>query len=366
MEGKSHPILAVTSILTLRFSSTEAGVLATSQRARGDKNWNYNRFLPSVLPHIWMKPIGSGLFELVCLEGLKSRVLSNSQDPPNSLHTSDLWSPHPEIPDFWKFVGRIDDRITLLNGEKVLPLPIEGLIRDDPLVREAIVFGFGRAIPGLFVFRSPLAAHLSDDEFLWHIWPRIMQANERAEAFSQIVRELVLVFPPEVEFPKTDKGSLMRLIGYKKFSEEIDEVYRKFEGASDPEVNLELGVLETLDFLLTICRRELGLDIEVDTDLFAVGLDSMKAIQLASLIRNGIKLRDYCRELSATDIYERGNLRVLAGWLCADGNLQDRISEIEVMKALIGKYSQFDDRPGNVSNQPFKGHTVVGTPVADE
>lgn len=346
-------------MLTRIHSSTEAGILATSQRPRGDKNWNYNRFLPSVIPHIWMKPIDTGLFELVCLESLKSRVLSNSQDPPNSLHTSDLWSPHPNIPDFWKFLGRIDDRITLLNGEKVLPLPIEGLIRDDPLVQEAVVFGIGRAIPGLFVFRSQLAANLSDDEFLEHLWPRIVQANERAEGFSQIVRELVLVFSPEVEFPKTDKGSLMRFIGYKKFEKEIDEVYHKFEDSSGLDGTLELGVLETECFLMNACRRDLGLDIALDADLFAAGMDSMKAIQLASLVRKGIKLREYCRELSTTDIYERGNLRRLARWLCADGKLEDEVSAIETMTALIEKYSYFEGRSANLSSHPFDGHTVV-------
>lgn len=307
-----------------------------------------------------MKPIGSGLFELVCLEGLKSRVLSNSQDPPNSLHTSDLWSPHPDTPNLWKFVGRIDDRITLLNGEKVLPLPIEGLIRDDVLVQEAVVFGIDRTVPGLFVFRSPLAAHLSDDEFLEHIWPRIIQANERAEAFSQIVRDLILVFPPEVEFPKTDKGSLMRFIGYKKFSKEIDDVYRKFE-SSGSDGNLELGILETQEHLLFLCGRELGLDIGLDTDLFAAGLDSMKAIQFASLIRKGIKLRDYCKDLSATNIYEMVNLRKLAGYLCSADGRRHEISDIETMEALIEKHNEFVSRPATLSSQPFEWYTVVST-----
>lgn len=85
-----------------------------------------------------MKPVSDDLYELVVLDGYKSKVVSNSDDPPRSFHSNDLFSPHPIIPDAWKHIGRIDDRVTLVNGEKVLPLPIEGRIRSDRLVSEAV------------------------------------------------------------------------------------------------------------------------------------------------------------------------------------------------------------------------------------
>lgn len=81
------------------------------------------------------------LHEAIVLHGHSGLAMTNSDDPPNSYHTSDLFIPHPTIPDAWKFVGRMDDRVTLLNGEKVLPLPIEGRIRGHEFVKEAVVFG---------------------------------------------------------------------------------------------------------------------------------------------------------------------------------------------------------------------------------
>jgi len=96
---------------------------------------------PHVKPYLLMRPVDGEICEAIVLDGLKSKAISNSDDPPNSYHTSDLFAPHPMIPDAWKFVGRLDDRITLLNGEKVLPLPIEGRIRRHPLVKEAVIFG---------------------------------------------------------------------------------------------------------------------------------------------------------------------------------------------------------------------------------
>ena len=91
---------------------TEAGALATTDRPRGDKSWDYFRFLPSVRPHIWMKKLSTDYYELVLLEGLKSKVLSNSDEPPNSLHTRDLFKPHPSITDAW---NTSDELMTALH-----------------------------------------------------------------------------------------------------------------------------------------------------------------------------------------------------------------------------------------------------------
>ncbi|KAF4624867.1 hypothetical protein G7Y89_g13303 [Cudoniella acicularis] len=226
--------------------STEAGALATTMRPRGDDNWNYFRFLPSVKPHLWMKPLGTGDFELVCLDSLPTKVISNSDEPLNSLHTRDLFEPHPKISEAWKYLGRIDDRITLLNGEKILPLPIEGLIQDNPLVQEAVVFGINRAVPGILIFKSHLADEMSSEAFLGYLWPTIERANKKAEAFSQIGKDLVIVLSAGVKFPKTDNGSLIRLTGYQKFHKEIEESYHRVE-ISEGTLALGLSIESALD-----------------------------------------------------------------------------------------------------------------------
>ncbi len=113
-----------------------------------------------------MKPLGDGTYEVIYLKGLPTLVASNSNDPPGSFHSKDLFIPHATIPFAWKHVGRLDDRLTLTNGEKVLPLPIEGRVNENPFVKEAVVFGAGQSIPGLLVFRSEAAKHMSDEEFI--------------------------------------------------------------------------------------------------------------------------------------------------------------------------------------------------------
>jgi len=96
-----------------------------------------------------MKPLEDGTYEAIYLKGLPTLVASNSDDPPLSFHSKDLFIPHAIIPYAWKHVGRLDDRLTLTNGEKVLPLPIEGRVNEDPLIKEAVVFGAGKSPFGL-------------------------------------------------------------------------------------------------------------------------------------------------------------------------------------------------------------------------
>lgn len=141
----------------------------TSVRPPGDTAWNYLRILPQVKQFLLMDEIAPGIYECVALDGLKSKSTINSNDPPNSFRTRDLFTRHPKNPHFWKYVSRLDDRLTLVNGEKVLPIPIEGRIRQEALVQEAVVFGDGKTVPGLIIVRADAAANLSDEEFLQHI-----------------------------------------------------------------------------------------------------------------------------------------------------------------------------------------------------
>jgi len=160
-----------------------------------------------------MKPIASGssICGCVVLDRHRGKSISNSNDPPNSFYTSNLFIAHPTIPHAWKFIGRADDRVTL-NGEKILPLPIEGRIVQDPLIKEAVVFGADRPLPGLLLFRADTeeATNLSEKEFLDRVWPSIEDVNSKAEAFSQIGRNMIVGVAYDKKFPETDKSTMKR------------------------------------------------------------------------------------------------------------------------------------------------------------
>lgn len=317
----------------------------TMRRETGDDTWDYIRIYSNVRDSIQFEPIGNGLFEAVYLQnhpGLAPGI-ANSDDPaPGSWRSKDVFAPHPSIPDVWKYVTRIDDRITLENGEKVLPLPIEGRIRQDDLVREAVVVGVDRAIPGVLIFRA--SDNLSADDFLDAVWPSIEDANSRAESFSQITKDTVVILPSNVEYPKTDKGSIIRAQVNEKFADYIDEMYHQLEG--DQEGDLQLDLAEIESFLMETYKDVVGTNLDsIDTDLFNAGVDSLKAIQMRRIIQKTLDLGG--KQLSSNIIYEHGNFETLAKYLFSlspgGQDLSGDEDKTQLMRNLIQKYSTFGE-----------------------
>ncbi|RAH72539.1 putative NRPS-like enzyme [Aspergillus aculeatinus CBS 121060] len=341
------------------FGLTEAGLVAESiSRPADDPYWNYMKFFDNIRPFIWMKPIGDELYEVVYLQGHPALTASNSDDPPGSYHSRDVFTPHPSIPDRWKYVSRIDDRITLVNGEKVLPLPIEGRIKQNPLIDEAVVVGVSQSVPGLLVFRADGSHRYSDAEFLDLVWPTVEDANAHAEQFSQISRDMVVVLAADRVVPRTDKGSMIRAQVYSRYAEVIEGMYNRME--QDAHGTLQLDLQATEEHLLRLCREELAMPrLDLETDFFAEGMDSLKAIHLRRLILRDFRLAS-SRSISHNIVFETGSIARLAECISAaqSGHSDEGVAadedELAMMPALIEKYSSgfpvHTPRPAEVSN----------------
>ncbi|KAB8300552.1 hypothetical protein EYC80_000712 [Monilinia laxa] len=343
------------------YGATEIGQLMTSFRPQEDTAWNYVRPLPSCVPYIQMAPRAANTFECVVLDGLPSKVTSNSQDPPNSFKTSDLFTPHPTIPNAWKYLGRLDDRVTLVNGEKVLPITYEHQVREHELVREACVFGVGRAFPGLIIIPSDKAAGLSKEAILKMLLPVVSAANSRVEGFSQISEEMVEILDVGTEYPCTDKGTMIRPAFYKKFEDLIDSMYQRFEKPLEVSNGaLQLNREQLEDFLLAIFKERIGIQhLQKDTDFFEAGIDSLQAIAIRGIILREVDLAS--KIPSQNVVFEFPNVQALAEHLDAlrKGETSEQKDEIKVMEELIGKYSQFSQHiPGS---QVVDGETIILT-----
>jgi hypothetical protein len=288
-----------------------------------------------------MDPLGGNQFECVYLKSHPGLSVSNSDDPaPGSWRSKDVFEPHPTIPDTWKYVTRLDDRVTLSNGEKVLPLPMEGCIRLNELVREAVVVGVDRSIPGVLVFRA--SDDLSDEEYLEAVWPSIVEANSHAEQFSQITKDMVTIMPADTEYPRTDKGSIIRAQCYRKFAKEIDEMYERLEGDSEGTLKLDLAGIET--FLTATYEDIVGHSLEsLETDFFNAGIDSLRAIQMRRIIQKTLYLNG--KQLSSNIVYEHGNVKSLAKALftVGQGDNDGNEDKTPLMRELIQKYSNFGE-----------------------
>ncbi|KAH8804874.1 hypothetical protein F5884DRAFT_735559 [Xylogone sp. PMI_703] len=334
------------------YGSTETGYIMNSFCRPGEDpmDWNYLRLDPPNAEYILMEEVTPGLFECIALDGLPSKNTSNSDRPPNSFHTKDLFRHHPDPAKFnlWQYVTRMDDRITLINGEKVLPVPIEGHIRLHPLVKEAIVFGIGRTVPGLILFRSENADSMSRVEYLSEVWPAIEVANSKTEKFSQIPKDLIIDLPYGTPYPTTPKGTFIRTQMYEQFAEFIEKAYAVFENGSG---SLKLDIPELEGFLFD-AFRQLGVEIPFAyTDIFSAGIDSLQATMMWSLFKRELDLGGRQADLSQNIVFEAGNIRNLARCLfdLRVSGRQERLgSDIIIMKAMIEKFSGFRPRGDDV------------------
>ena len=347
-------------LIAVRYYRTEVGIVGTSVgRKPDDKDWAYLRIPQARMKHIWPRYIDEDQYEFVFLKGYPSRVQSNSDDPPQSFYSKDIFTPHLTLPNAWKYLGRLDDRVTLTNGEKVLPLPIEGRIREQPLVREDVVFGIAKSVPGLLVFRSEEAKELLDEEFVDEIWPDIEAANQGAESFSQIGKEMVVPLPADVEYPQADKGSFIRPQVYQAYEKEIDKAYDRLE--RHQEGTLQLSVHELEDYLLDLGRQLVGQKLENKTvDFFAAGMDSLRAIQMRGLIVKDLDLGGNSKSMNENVVFETTNVENLARHLydLRQGQTSDTEDPKAVMQAWIEEHSAFKERQAGLEPAP-PTHTVV-------
>jgi hypothetical protein len=290
-----------------------------------------------------MDEIAPGLHECIALDGLRSKSTRNSDSPPNSFRTRDLFSPHPLNRNWWKFVSRLDDRLTLVNGEKVLPIPIEGRIRQESLVKEAVVFGDGKTVPGILIVKADQAAQLNDVEFFREIWPAIEDANTRAESFSRIPQELVVLFSADTVYPSTDKGTIIRAQAYAHFKNEIEAAYVNFKSDAHVGETLTLTRPELELYLLKRFEEHLGARLpSTDTDFFGFGIDSLQCMKIWSLMKKELDLGGRQSELGQNILYETGNVAALAQHLdrLRNGYYEANDQE-QIMNDLIAKYATF-------------------------
>lgn len=351
------------------YGATETGQIMTSFRPPGDTEWQYMRLNPPVADHTLMDEISPGVFECVALDSLPSKGPSNSKppfsekNPENSFRTADLFTRHPDPAksNYYKYLSRLDDRITLVNGEKVLPIPIEGRVREEELVRECVVFGFQRTVPGALIFRAAgKAPQMTDEEFLEAVWPAVEAANARAETFSRIPKELVVVKGADVKYPGTDKGTFIRAQVYQQFEEDIKAAYARFEGSEQRRGDLALNVAELNEWLLSKFREDLGVSLlDADADIFSAGVDSLQTTQIWRYIVRDLDLGQQGSSLSQNIVFEKGTVRALAKHLyqLRTGQEFEEEDEIQLMRDLIRKYSTFTHHYPTITRQPE--HEVV-------
>ncbi|SJK99612.1 related to LYS2  len=345
------------------YATTETGSLMNSSRDFAtDKLWNWTRPLPGSANYLVWEPQGGDTFEVIVKDGYPPKTETNRSD--GSYATKDLFLRHPERKDLYKYIGRLDDTLVHILGEKTNPVPMELCIRgNSPYVAEgtkanaphsflpidifsAIVFGAGKPQTGCLILPSDLAHEegLSREDLMSKVWPVIEQANAEAPTHSRLLPEMVEFLPYDTHIPVATKMSILRPACYAKFKDLIESIYARFD-QTDAEVEKRTLPREELEaYVFATIAKALGpgrsarLDRKVD--LFAFGVDSLQATRIRNSLQKELELGTH--SLGQTIVYEHPSVEKLADYILqlqSGGTHAVESGHETVMLALLDKWS---------------------------
>ncbi|KAL1640082.1 hypothetical protein SLS58_007349 [Diplodia intermedia] len=140
--------------------------------------------------------------------------------------TKDLFSRCADDAGLWKYRGRTDDLVVLTGEVKMYAGEVEERVRCHPLVRHALVGGYGRKVPFLLL---EVAGDRLGPGVVEEVWPAVEEANRDILPKCKLRRELTFVAGDEKPFVRLGKGSVDRRGTLARYEKEIEEMYERWE-----------------------------------------------------------------------------------------------------------------------------------------
>ncbi|VBB84718.1 Putative Nonribosomal peptide synthetase [Podospora comata] len=274
--------------------------------------------------------------------------------------TKDLFERHPLKETLWRYVGRVDDVIVLSNGEKLNPVTFEKMVEGHSIVKGAVMVGSGRFQTGLIVEVRDVS--LGVEEVVERIWERVEEANEQYPAHARVWKSMVRVARQDKPFERTPKGTVMRRNTYVAYQAEIEEMYASamvINGVAAEGVLDETMILAQIrDAVNSVIKRR-G-DVTDDTNLFALGFDSLQVLQLIRTLKGTVQ-SSLQGKFSLRLVYENPSISQLHRALCsAPATATTNTSRADKFDALIKEYTPSLRLPRPSHTEP-KGFKVILT-----
>ncbi|KAH0841821.1 hypothetical protein FOPE_06639 [Fonsecaea pedrosoi] len=333
--------------------STETGPIPGLVPSRSD--WAYFEWQPFY--NVDMEPRADDTYELVLKQQPELRwirTVSHTMPHLDVWKSSDLYRPHPKKPGLWRFHGRLDDVLVLSNGEKFNPVPMEAIIQGHPLLRGALYYGQGRFQPALLVEPKSDVPKSSHRDFIKQIWPLVEKANLEAPRHAHLFPDKVVVASSEKPFRRAAKGTVVRKMTWKDYSEELDALYSESNGDDSqsgvvPKLDDPRDLVAVTNFVRECINDLLEQPPKSDhQDLFALGVDSLQILEISKRLSAGIKqhlLSDSRNGITSKQIYAHSCVADLARFVhtVLNGHAPDANGESnreDVMASLVEKYTQ--------------------------
>jgi hypothetical protein len=245
-------------------------------------------------------------------------------------------------------------QLVLVNGKKVDPVPFETALNAAPPstgIHESLVFGVNRAYIGVMIIPSASANDV--EEVRTQAWSIVDSVNATVSGHARIPsKDMILVLPQGSAFSKSSKGTVQRPLVYKHFEDAIATNYDQFEtGTSVLNKVTVVSIEDAQEYVLRVVReigsaskagRGTHVVINLDTDLFSYGVDSLQSTRIRNRLQAELELSG--QELSSNIVYECATVRRLANVVYSkisgsaqDGDTQE--DELAFMWELVRKYS---------------------------
>ena len=362
-------ISKVTDICQI-YGGTETGQIHQIFPSRDD--WGYMEWHPS--ENLIMEYAEDDAYELVMNINPETEAIShlNHNFPDlDRYRTRDLFRPHPKKPHLWRFHGRTDDIIVLSNGEKFNPVPMEIIIQGHPSVSGALVIGQGRFQAALLVEGKPGLKDLAGLEK--SLFSLVEQGNEQLPSQGRISRSKVMIVSPDKSFHRAGKGTVVRQLTERNLLTEIEALYKEKAPVLKQTMLKASYSLETIEeFVHTIVDGVFpGLEMDKSHNLFLVGLDSLRAMEITDLIRanlTGQAIAGDASWLKGKIIYRYpsiSQLSVVLSDFLNTGIIPDPESHpgtgqrIQKMSTLVDNYTASLPQRSQRTTQPQQGRLSV-------
>ncbi|KAF8601146.1 acetyl-CoA synthetase-like protein [Ceratobasidium sp. AG-I] len=260
----------------------------------------------------------------------------------SAYRTKDLVVRHPSNLDLWRVVGRLDDQIVLLNGEKTNPVPMEAEIVQSPIVQGAVMFGRERNQTGVLI-ELVNDLKINHTEIVEEIWPYIERANQTSPTHSRLTRDTIIFTRPAEPLPRTPKGAIARAPGLKAYEKEIEEMYNALEKGvvvgSGAEVVWE-DVMQVRRWVKERVEGVLRKEVDAEGDLFQQGMDSLSVTMLSRILRGAHD------QMDQQTIFDNPTIQQLAGALIRlhSGEQASVPAVHDQVRSMIQKYDSYSTR----------------------
>ena len=340
------------------YGSTETGpVLRTIPHTKDNPSCYKFRNLYPDNDKIQMEEVGEGLYECIIYKGFGlAAELWDSKSNNEPYRTNDLFLQDPPGSGYYFLQGRRDDVLVHSNGSMTsagaLQLDVEAA---SPIINKVLAVGQSKICVCLLI-EVVEGTDRKSNKTLRRVWQAVEGVNPKYPQHSRVLQNMMYIIPEGISLPVTPKGNVKRNEALKMFAKEIDTLYLGLESdqsikvLTDEEVSLSTYLLKAISTLARVPRAE----IQETTDFYAIGIDSVAALQLRKALSSRVG------PVSLGAIFEHPSVEKLVSFLGTKEKSIDEDTHISFIHRVIEKYSSdFLDWPASDRSPVERKHQEV-------